>query len=192
MRNPVLSILLLVVCALTGVSAQTKVVDEPFRLVAFSGTMVRVDVGATRATAQQLRRATVLMPSGGVRAVLVRTEKVCEWLCGAEGDDEEGKECHFEAILRASATVKDAVAVLAGTPDVRAFAAMPGGEPEPIGSADLWLAAEPFKEGGYSWKRFPDGVFLTSPEMGRDHYAPPIDFATCTARRTAPYRGRCC
>jgi hypothetical protein len=186
MRNPALSILFVVVCALTGVSAQTKSADEPFRLVAFSGTMVRVDVGGKRASAEQLRRATVLTASGGVRAVLVRTERVCEWLCGSEGDDEDGKECHFEAILRASANVKEAVAVLAGSPDVRAFAAMSAGSSEPIGSPERWIAAEPVED-GYSWTRFPDGVFLTFPKLGRDHYAPPIDLATCTVRPAAPF-----
>jgi len=82
----------------------------PFRVVASSGTVLRVDIGARPERATSLRRATVLTPSGAVRADLVRTERVCEWLC--ETGNEGGKECHFEAILRAAAPVDKAVGVM--------------------------------------------------------------------------------
>ena len=64
--------------------------------------MVRVDIGADQANANLLRRATILTETGPVDAVLVRTERVCQWLCGVEGDPDEGKACHYEADLRAS------------------------------------------------------------------------------------------
>src|SRR5688572_29755724 len=108
--------LLAVACTLTGGAAQTSAVQPPFDVVAYSGTMVRVDLGARRDRATSLRRATVLTRSGAVRAELVRTERVCEELCP---DEDHEKECHFEAILRAATPVDTVVAVLAGSPDVR-------------------------------------------------------------------------
>jgi hypothetical protein len=101
MRDHVLCSLLVVACTLTSVGAQTKPSHVPFRIVASSGTVVRVDIGARRESAASLRRATVPTPTGAVRADLVRTERVCQELCAE-------KECHFEAILRASAPVTDA------------------------------------------------------------------------------------
>jgi hypothetical protein len=175
----------LVFCALLafgssppGAGAQANADYVPFRVVASSGTVLRVDIGARPQRARSLRRATVLTRSGAVRAVLVRTERVCEWLC-------EEKECHFEALLRASAPVDKPIAVLAGTPDVRAIATMSVGPARPMGNTDRWIDAEPIQ--ALRWMRFPDGVFLTSPDMGRDFYAPPIDLASCSVRPVAPF-----
>lgn len=187
MRYHVLCSLFAVACTLTGVAAQTNAVHVPFRVVASSGTVLRVDIGARRERATSLRRATVLTPSGAVRADLVRTERVCEWLCGTGNED--GKECHFEAVLRTSATVNKAVGVLAGSPDVREIATISAGADRPLGSPDRWIEAEPIKsiDRTFRWTRFPDGVFLTSQDMGRDFYAPPIDLASCASRPVPPF-----
>jgi hypothetical protein len=34
---------------------------------------------------------------------------------------------------------------------------------------------------------FPDGVFLTSQDMGRDFYGPPIELRSCAIRSVAPF-----
>ena len=186
MRYHVLCSLLAVACTLTGGAAQTNAVQAPFHVVTSSGTMVRVDLGARRDRATSLRRATVLTRSGAVRAELVRTERVCEVLCP---DDEQEEECHFEAILRASAPVDTAVAVLAGSPDVRNIVGVSIGAERVIDNPAPWLEAEPFKsnDATYRWTRFPDGVFLTMEDYGRDFYAPPIDLADCALRPVAPF-----
>jgi hypothetical protein len=187
MRYHVLCGLFAVGCTLTGAAAQTNAVHEPFRVVASSGTVLRVDIGARPERATSLRRATVLTPSGAVRANLVRTERVCEWLCGTGNED--GKECHFEAILRAAAPVDKAVGVLAGSPDVREISTLPAGSDRAVDSPARWIEAEPISDSDrtFRWTRFPDGVFLTSQDMGRDFYAPPIDLANCAIRPVAPF-----
>lgn len=158
----------------------------PFRVVASSGTVVRVDIGAQPERARFLRRATILTPSGRVAAILLRTERVCEWLCGVGNENE--KECHFEAVLRTSARVDKAVAVLPGSPDIREIASITVGPDQPIGSPDRWIAAEPVENvSPLRWTRFADGVFLTEKDMGRDFYAPPIDLASCALRLAAPF-----
>jgi hypothetical protein len=180
--------LLALACTPAGVAAQTKAVHVPFRVVASLGTVVRVDLGARRERATSLRRATVLTRSGAVRATLLRAERVCEVLCPAD-DAEDGKECHFEAILRASAAVDGAVAVLAGSPDVRQIAVISVDAERPLGSPDRWIDAEPIKsiDRTFRWTRFSDGVFLTSEDLGRDFYAPPIDLGSCAIRPVAPF-----
>ena len=177
------------VLAVTSTSTGASVEEDayvPFRVVASGGTVVRVDIGAQPERARLLRRVTVLTKSGRVAATLVRTERKCEWLC--EVGSENGKTCHFEAVLRTSATVARAVAVLAGSPDVREIATMSAGATQPIGSPDRWIAAEPIKElSPLRWTRFSDGVFLSRQDMGRDFYAPPIDLASCALRLAAPF-----
>ena len=168
-------------------STSASVVEDadyvPFRVVASGGTMVRVDIGSQPERARLLRRATVLTPSGTVAATLVRTERRCEWLC--EAGSENGKTCHFEAVLRTSARVVQAVAVLAGSPDVREIATISAGADQSIGSPDRWIAAEPIE--ALRWTRFSDGVFLSRQDMGRGFYAPPIDLASCALRLAAPF-----
>jgi hypothetical protein len=117
MRSLAFCAVLTVASMSTGAGVEEEADYVPFRVVASGGTMVRVDIGAQAERARLLRRATVLTPSGTVAATLVRTERMCEWLC--EVGSENGKECHFEAVLRTSARVVHAVAVLAGSPDVR-------------------------------------------------------------------------
>jgi hypothetical protein len=167
----------------TGAGVQADADYVPFRVVAYRGTVVRVDIGAQPERARVLRRATVLTPSGTVAATLVRTERMCEWLC--EVGNENGKTCHFEAVLRTSARVVQAVGVLAGSPDVREIATFSAGRDQPIGSPDRWIAAEPIET--LRWTRFSDGVFLTRQDLGRDFYAPPIDLASCALRFAAPF-----
>ncbi len=171
----------------TGASVQADPDHVPFRVVASGGTVVRVDIGAQPERARLLRRATVLTSSGTVAATLVRTERMCEWLC--EVGNENGKECHFEAVLRTSARVVNAVAVLAGSPDVREIATISAGADQSIGSPDRWIAAEPIGvvPSQHRWTRFSDGVFLTRQDLGRDFYAPPIDLASCALRLAAPF-----
>jgi len=170
----------------TGAGVQQDADDVPFRIVASDGTVVRVDIGAQPERARLLRRATILTPSGTVAATFVRTERKCEWLC--EIGSENGKECHFEAVLRTSARVVHAVAVLAGSPDVREIATLSAGAEQPIGSPDRWIAAEPIEElSPLRWTRFSDGVFLSRQDMGRDFYSPPIDLASCALRLAAPF-----
>ena len=182
--------------------AQSPATDRavPFPIVASDRTDVRVYVGELKSRASLLTRATVLTPSGAVPARLIRTERKCEYLCGGPPGDEQV--CHFEAILRASRAVSDPVAVLPGTPAVQDVAIPALGPEEPAGPEAAWLAAEPvpLPEDGweaadralrtrpnYSWRRYPDGVFLADSEMGRDFYAPPIDLASCTRRAAAPF-----
>jgi hypothetical protein len=169
----------------TGASVEEDADDVPFRVVASAGTVVRVDIGAQPERARLLRRATVLTPSGTVGATLVRTERMCEWLC--EVGNEKGRECHFEAVLRTSARVDKAVAVLAASPDIREIATISAGADQSIGSPDRWIAAEPINDGlaTLRWTRFSDGVFLTRQDLGRDFYAPPIDLASCALRLAA-------
>ena len=164
-----------------------NVAQVPFRVVSSSGTLVRVDIGAKRERSRSLRAATVLTTAGAVRARLVRTERVCEWLCG-EGN-EDGKECHFEAVLRASAPVDEAAAVLPGSPDIQNVAPIRTGTGQPVDNPERWIEAEPIvdEERTYRWMRFPDGVFLISQDMGREFYAPPIDLSTCTIQPVVPF-----
>jgi hypothetical protein len=169
-----------------GAGVQADADYVPFRVVASGGTVLRVDIGAQPERARLLRRATVLTPSGTVGATLVRTERMCEWLC--EVGNEKGRECHFEAVLRTSARVDKAVAVLAGSPDVREIATISAGADQPIGSPDRWIAAEPIENAPtLRWMRFSDGVFLTRQDLGRDFYAPRIDLASCALRLAAPF-----
>ena len=172
----------------------------PFLIVASERTEVRVLIGELRSRASLLTRATVLTPSGAVPARLIRTERKCEYLCG--GPPGDGLVCHFEAILRASQAVSDPVAVLPGTPTVQNVAVPALGPEEPVGPEETWLAAEPVPrpENGWEvaeralrtrpdlrWRRYPDGVFLADPRMGRDFYAPPIDLVSCKRRAAVPF-----
>jgi hypothetical protein len=177
----------------------------PFLVVARDRNEVRVHIGELRSRASLLTRATVLTPSGAVLARLIRSERKCEYLCGGPPGDE--RVCHFEAILRASQAVSDPVAVLPGTPTVQNVAVPAFGAEEPVGPEEAWVAAEPvpLPEKGwevakralrtrrdFSWRRYPDGVFLADPEIGRDFYAPPIDLLSCTRRATAPFTMMSC
>lgn len=181
-------------CTVVGLAATfqqapvpTNVAHVPFRVVESSGTLMRVDIGAERERSRSLRTATVLTPNGAVRARLVRTEGVCEWLCG-EGN-EDGKECHFEAVLRASAPVDEAVAVLSGSPNIQTVAPIPAGTGQPVDNPERWIEAEPIVDDDrtYRWMRFPGGVFLTSQDMGREFYAPSIDLSSCRIQPVAPF-----
>ena len=186
MRSLAFCVVLTVASTFTGASAQADADYVPFRVVASGGALVRVDIGAQPERARLLRRATVLTASGAVAATLVRTERICEWLCDV--GNEKGKECHFEAVLRTSTRVVRALAVLPGSPDVREIATISPGADQPIASLDRWIAAEPIgTESTLRWTRFSDGVFLSQQDMGRDFYAPPIDLATCALRLAAPF-----
>jgi hypothetical protein len=140
-RFLVFCVLLTVARTFTGTGGHADADYAPFPVVVSQGTVLRVDIGTQAERAQLLRRATVLTPSGTVGATLVRTERICEWLC--EVGNEKGKECHFEAVLRASTRVDKAIAVLPGVPGVREIAAIAAGPDQPIGSPDRWIAAEP-------------------------------------------------
>ena len=149
-----------------------------------TGREVRVDVGARRARANSLTRATVLTPAGAVPATFVRLERICEELCSELADEE----CHYEALLRTSRPAPDAIAALAGRRSAGAIAVVKPGPDRPTGSADDWIDAEPVQWGTetFRWARFADGVYLQSVEHGRDFYAPAIDLASCTTRVVAP------
>ncbi len=161
--------------------------DAPFTVVAESGRQVRVDIGTDRARARLLRRAVILTRSGPVPATLVRSTRTCRSVCG-EGD-KDNRACHYEAVLRAAAPFRDAIAVLPGSPDVRNLAPLVADGERTLGRPDEWIDARPIAFNGarLSWKRLPDGVFLTSDDMGRDVYAPPIDLADCVPRTVAPF-----
>jgi hypothetical protein len=185
-RSLTLCALLTVASMSPGTGLQADADYVPFRVVSSDGNLLRVDIGAQAEGARLLRRATVLTPSGPVRATLVRTERMCEWLCDV--GDEQGRECHFEAVLRTSARVDNAAAVFAGSPDVRDIGAIAAGASQPVGNPDRWIAAEPVNDGStLRWTRFSEGVFLTRPDLGRDFYAPPIDLASCALRVAAPF-----
>ena len=117
--------------------------DAPFEVVAFSSTHVRVDIGADKARAQLLRRATILTEAGPVAATLVRARRTCVWLCG----EDDGKTCHYEAILRTSGLPARPLAVLAGSRVVAGVSTFPASPQQPIGSEERWLAAAPFAPG---------------------------------------------
>ena len=186
MRYVVICALLTVGSTVTPGAVQTGADYVPFRVVASSGPEVRVDVGARAERAKSLGRATVLTPAGAVRARFVRTERVCKWLCG--DGDETGKECHFEVVLRASAPVDKALAVLPGSPDVREIVDMLIGTERPVDSPEPWVGAEPIRtsEQTFQWTRFPDGVFLTSQDAERGFYKG-LDLADCKTRPVAPF-----
>src|SRR3954468_3490533 len=112
-------ILLVALLALGQVDDQAA--DAPFTVVATRVTAsyseVTVSLGVERSRARLLRAALIVTKSGAVPAALVRTTRVCEDLCPADGD--KGRVCHFEAVLRTSGPVQGVVAVLPGKPDVR-------------------------------------------------------------------------
>lgn len=185
MRYLVFCALLAVASTLTSAGAQPTADYIPFQVITSSGTMVRVDIGEDRERARSLRRATVVTPTGAVAATFVRTERECEALCGEDGE----KECHFEAILRTTAPVKQPVVVLAGSHRVGEIGAMSVSAVRPIDNVDRWLEAEPIKNGEevLRWARFPDGIFLELEKYGRDFYAPQIDLASCGVRTVTPF-----
>ncbi len=161
--------------------------DAPFTVIAESGRQVRVDIGTDRGRARLLRRAVVLTRSGAVRATFVRAERRCTWICSE--DDENDRVCHYEAVLRASAPFRDAIAVFPGSPDVRHVAPLVAGADQHVVGPEEWIGAKRIGSGtiGYRWARFPDGVFLASDDVGRDGYAPPINLADCVRRTVAPF-----
>jgi hypothetical protein len=161
--------------------------DAPFTVVAESGRQVRVDIGTDRRRARLLRRAVLLTRSGPVPAMLVRAARTCTWVCGER--DQDNRVCHYEAVLRAAAPFRDVIAVLPGRPDVRNIAPLVADGDRTLVSPDEWIDARPIAFNGarLSWKRLPDGVFLTSDDMGRDVYAPSIDLADCVRRTVAPF-----
>lgn len=149
----------------------------PYQIVASTPTQVRVDIGRDRSRANALRLATVLTRSEAVPATLVRTRRICETLCG----EDDGKECHYEAVLRPSRAVTEPIAVLAGRPLVSSMTALSSGPEQPIGSESGWLDAAPLTSDGgvYRWTRFDDGVFLTF-DGNREFFAPAVTLASCT------------
>src|SRR3954451_15081478 len=173
-------VLLVALLALGQVDDQAA--DAPFTVVATRVTAsysdVTVSLGVERSRARLLRTALIVTKSGAVPATLVRTRRVCEDLC--PGDDDKGRVCHFEAVLRTSRPVQGVVAVLPGKPDVRNVTALTPGPDEKIARPADWIDAEPPQ--GYRWTRFPDGVYLTREDLGRDFYAPPISLSACVAR----------
>lgn len=187
MRYVVACALLTVGSSVTPRAAQTSADYVPFRIVAASGRVARVDLGARADRAKSLWRATVVTPAGAVRARFVRTERVCEWLCG--DGSEAGKECHFEAVLHASAPVDKALAVLPGSPDIRAIAEMPVGAERPVDSPAPWIEAEPIRtnERTFQWTRSPDGVFLSFQDAERGFSPSSMALADCTIRPVAPF-----
>lgn len=90
-------VILFVGLAMPG-GGQTESPDAPFRVVSVKGREVRVDVGARRARAKALARATILTPAGAVPATLVRSERICEDLCPEIAE----AACHYEAVLRST------------------------------------------------------------------------------------------
>lgn len=149
----------------------------PYQIVASTPTQVRVDIGQDRSRANALRRATVLTRSEAVPATLVRTRRICETLCG----EDDGKECHYEAVLRPSRAVREPIAVLAGRPLVSSMISLSFGPERPIGSESGWLDAAPLTTDGgvYRWTRFDDGVFLTF-DGKREFFASGLSLASCT------------
>ena len=176
-----MSLVLLVALLAVG-QVDDQAADAPFAIVATRATAshgeVTVSLGVERSRARLLRAAVIVTKSGVVPATLVRTRRVCEDLC--PGDEDKGRVCHFEAILRTSGPVRDVVAVLPGKPDVRNVRALRVGPDEKIARPADWIDAEPPQ--GYRWMRFPDGIYLTREDLGRDFYAPPISLSECVAR----------
>lgn len=159
--------------------------DAPFTVIRASGSHVRVDIGGDKSRSQLLRNATVVGPSGAVGATLVRVERKCTVLCS----EEDGPDCHYEAVLRALGSVDDAVGVLSGTRRIAAVTRLERGTDRPVVHPEEWVNADPITDGTvrYWWERFPDGVFLTENYGGRDFYAPPIELSTCTSRPVSPF-----
>jgi hypothetical protein len=92
-------------------------------------------------------------------------------------------------VLHTAQAVAGAIAVLPGTRDVRNVTPLKPGPVREISQAEEWIAASsiPVGETGYRWARFPDGVYLTSPPIGRDFYAPPIALSGCATRAVLPF-----
>jgi hypothetical protein len=160
--------------------------DAPFTVIAASGSEVRVDIGADVSRSQLVREATVLSPSGAIRASLVRLDRRCESACGDDGTTY----CHFEAILQASQDVGRAVAVLPGTRRIEAVSVPTRGIDGVLGRPEDWIRAGAIAvtdEIRYRWTQFPDGVFLTSTWLGRDFYSPPIALSDCVRRSVRPF-----
>ena len=164
--------------------------DAPFSVIRSSGPQVRVDIGGERSRSWLLRSATVVGPFGGVGAKLVRVERKCEVVCGEEDDPV----CHFEAVLRASRPVDDALGVLPGTRRIGMVTRLERGSGRPIAHPEEWVTADPITAGTvrFRWERFPDGVFLTSNYSGRDFYAPPIQLSDCMVRPVSAFTVMTC
>src|SRR5512132_2040320 len=92
--------------------------DAPFTVVATratrSGGEVVVSLGVDRSRASLVGRSTVVTKSGVVTATLARTRRVCDDVC--PGDKDNGRVCHFEAVLRTAQAVPTAIGVLPGKP----------------------------------------------------------------------------
>lgn len=169
-----------------GVSTE---LDAPFRIVESSGRLVRVDLGADRSRAKQVRRATVLTPAGAVSAVLVRTERVCQWLC-SEGDPET-RACHFEAVLSATTRLEQPLAVLGGGQLVERVQSIASQEGRPIEAAESWTASNPgpsLTGETLRWVRSGGGVFLSA---GNEPPGPDLEthaaLRNCSQRDMAPF-----
>jgi hypothetical protein len=175
-------ILLAVAALLVHAQAEIQPPDAPFTVVSTRATVssgeVIVSLGADRSRARLVRHAIVVTRSGAVAATLVRTRRVCEDLC--PGSDDNGRVCHFEAVLRTPHEVADAIGVLPGNPDVRSVTVLQRGTQERISRSEEWIQAEPIL-GYYRWAQFPDGVYLSNDMYGRDFYAPHIALSACVA-----------
>jgi hypothetical protein len=173
-----MSLILLVALLAVG-QVEDQAADAPFTVVATRVTAsqgeVIVSLGVERSRARLLRAAIVVTKSGAVPATLVRTRRVCEDLC--PGDKHSGRVCHFEAALRTKGPVQAVAAVLPGKLDVRNITPLRPGPDEKIARPEDWIDADPPL--GYRWARFPDGVYLTREDYGRDFYAPPISLSEC-------------
>jgi hypothetical protein len=178
--------------ALIGIVAQgsARTDDAPFTVVsaraAGGGGEVIVSIGTDSSRGRLLQKAVVLTGSAAVPATLTRTKRLCEDVCPGTKD---GRVCHFEAVLHTAQAVAGAIAVLPGTRDVRNVTPLKPGPVREISQAEEWIAASsiPVGETGYRWARFPDGVYLTSPPIGRDFYAPPIALSSCATRAVLPF-----
>jgi hypothetical protein len=68
---------------------------------------------------------------------------------------------------------------------VRNITALRAGPDEKIARPEDWIDADPPL--GYRWARFPDGVYITREDYGRDFYAPPISLSECVARAVGTF-----
>src|SRR4051812_10652238 len=129
-------ILLVALLALGQVDDQAA--DAPFTVVATHVTAsygeVTVSLGVDRSRARLLRAALIVTKSGVVPATLVRTRRVCEDLC--PGDEDKGRVCHFEAVLRTSGPAQGGVAVRPRKHDGRKATPRARGFPAGVAAAD--------------------------------------------------------
>lgn len=187
---------ILLIGFLALVQSSEQPADAPFTVVAArttrSGGEVIVSLGVDSSRARLVRQATLVTHSGVVPATLVRTKRVCENLC--PGSRDNGRVCHFEAVLRTAEAVRNAIGVLPGTHEVRNVIPLRTGPDQKIERLEDWLHAESISgnESQWQWVQFPDGVYLTQDDYGRDFYTPPIALAACVKRLAPPFTVLAC